>query len=145
MIDNNQVFLDENFNSKDQVLSFIAKKANELNISSDYNSVYEGFKERERQSSTGMENGIAIPHVSSEQILEPKLIIVHLNGGIDWPALDNKMTDFVISILVPKNNNDTHLSILSKLSRKLISVDYINKLKKATSEEEIVQIIKEAI
>ncbi|PTJ38414.1 fructose-specific PTS transporter subunit EIIC [Staphylococcus simulans] len=143
--DNNQVFLDENFNSKDQVLSFIAKKANELNISSDYNSVYEGFKERERQSSTGMENGIAIPHVSSEQILEPKLIIVHLNGGIDWPALDNKMTDFVISILVPKNNNDTHLSILSKLSRKLISVDYINKLKKATSEEEIVQIIKEAI
>ncbi|RIN60613.1 PTS fructose transporter subunit IIABC [Staphylococcus simulans] len=145
LIDNNQVFLDENFNSKDQVLSFIAKKANELNISSDYNSVYEGFKERERQSSTGMENGIAIPHVSSEQILEPKLIIVHLNGGIDWPALDNKMTDFVISILVPKNNNDTHLSILSKLSRKLISVDYINKLKKATSEEEIVQIIKEAI
>ncbi|PTJ75938.1 PTS fructose transporter subunit IIABC [Staphylococcus simulans] len=145
LIDNNQVFLDENFNSKDQVLSFIAKKANELNISSDYNSVYEGFKERERQSSTGMENGIAIPHVSSEQILEPKLIIVHLNGGIDWPALDNKMTDFVISILVPKNNNDTHLSILSKLSRKLSSVDYINKLKKATSEEEIVQIIKEAI
>lgn len=145
LIGNNQVFLDENLNSKDQVLSFIAKKAKELNISSDYDSVYEGFKERERQSSTGMENGIAIPHVSNEQILEPKLIIVRLNGGIDWPALDNKITDFVISILVPKNNNDTHLSILSKLSRKLISVDYINKLKKATSEEEIVQIIKEAI
>lgn len=145
LIGNKQVFLDENLSSKEQVLSFIAKKANELNISSDYNSVYEGFKERERQSSTGMENGIAIPHVSNEQILKPKLIIVRLNGGIEWPALDNKMTDFVISILVPKNNNDTHLSILSKLSRKLISIDYINKLKKATSEEEIVQIIKEAI
>ncbi|WP_412518706.1 fructose-specific PTS transporter subunit EIIC [Staphylococcus simulans] len=145
LIGNDQVFLDENLNSKDQVLSFIAKKANELNISSDYNSIYEGFKERERQSSTGMENGIAIPHVSNEQILNPKLIIVRLNKGIEWPALDNKMTDFIISILVPKSNNNTHLSILSKISRKLISIDYINKLKKANSEEEIVQIIMEAI
>ncbi|WP_432723730.1 fructose-specific PTS transporter subunit EIIC [Staphylococcus equorum] len=140
-----QVFLNKNLETKEKILKYIANKAVQLEISNESQRVLEGLKKREEESSTGMENGIAIPHVASEHIFSAKLIIVQLNNGIKWPSLDNQNTDFIISILVPKNNEGKHLKILSQLSRKLIDENYIKELKNAKSEVKISELIQGGI
>lgn len=140
-----QVFLNKNLETKEEILKYIANKAVQLEISNESERVLEGLEKREEEGSTGMENGIAIPHVASEHIFSAKLIIVQLNNGIKWPSLDNQNTDFIISILVPKNNEGKHLKILSQLSRKLIDENYIKKLKNAKSEVKISELIQGGI
>ncbi|WP_432722984.1 PTS sugar transporter subunit IIA [Staphylococcus equorum] len=140
-----QVFLNKNIETKEEILKYIANKAVQLEISNESEKVLEGLKKREEESSTGMENGIAIPHVASGHIFSAKLIIVQLNNGIEWPSLDNQNTDFIISILVPKNNEGKHLKILSQLSRKLIDENYIKELKNAKSEVKISELIQGGI
>lgn len=140
-----QIFLNKNLETKEEILKYIANKAVQLEILNESEKVLEGLKKREEESSTGMENGIAIPHVASEHIFSAKLIIVQLNNGIEWPSLDNQNTDFIISILVPKNNEVKHLKILSQLSRKLIDENYIKELKNAKSEVKISELIQGGI
>ncbi len=98
-------------------------------------------KKRESEGSTGMENGIAIPHVKSDAIQQAKLMVVQLAEGIDWPAMDGKPTDFVISILVPDGSSNEHLDILSALSRKLMNQEFIDQLKASQSEAEIKELL----
>lgn len=140
-----QVFLNQNLETKEAILKYISNKAVQLEIADEQASILEGLKKREEESSTGMENGIAIPHVASEHIFTAKLIIVQLDHGIEWPSLDDQNTDFIISILVPKDNESKHLEILSQLSRKLIDESYIKELKNAKSKNKISQLIQGGI
>lgn len=141
LLETKQIFLQEKVNSKEEVLAFIANKATALNIATNAESVLSGLQKREAEGSTGMENGIAIPHVQSEAILQAKLIVVQLAEGIDWPAMDGKPTDFVISILVPEGNSNEHLDILSSLSRRLMNQEFIDNLKASPSEAEIKELL----
>ncbi len=86
-----------------------------------------GFNEREQQTSTGMIEGIAIPHTMQE-IEIPLLIIGKVQPLPDWETLDNSKVELVIAIIAP-NNGEEHLKILSQLSRKLINIDNIKALK----------------
>src|SRR5699024_3426093 len=140
-----QVFLNQNLETKEAILKYISNKAVQLEIADEQASILEGLKKREEESSTGMENGIAIPHVASEHIVTAKLIIVQIDHGIEWPSLDDQNTDFIISILVPKDNESKHLEILSQLSRKLIDESYIKELKNAKSKNQISQLIQGGI
>lgn len=137
-----QVFLNQNLETKEAILKYISNKAVQLEIADEQASILDGLKKREEEGSTGMENGIAIPHVASEHIFTAKLIIVQLDHGIEWPSLDDQNTDFIISILVPKDNESKHLEILSQLSRKLIDESYIKELKNAKSKNKISQLIQ---
>ncbi|MEK4298634.1 fructose-specific PTS transporter subunit EIIC [Oceanobacillus sp. FSL W8-0428] len=141
LLETNQIHLQQKLGSKDEVLTFIAEKAKELNITTDAKKVVSGLQKRESEGSTGMENGIAIPHVKSDAIQQAKLMVVQLAEGIDWPAMDGKPTDFVISILVPDGSSNEHLDILSALSRKLMNQEFIDQLKASQSEAEIKELL----
>ncbi|WP_130858894.1 fructose-specific PTS transporter subunit EIIC [Gracilibacillus phocaeensis] len=141
LLESKQIFLQEKLNSKDDVLHFIADKAVALNIADNANEVYTGLQKREQEGSTGMENGIAIPHVASSSVREAKLIVVRLEQGMDWPALDEQPTTFVISILVPEGNSNEHLDILSNLSRRLVNQDFVDTLKQSQSEQKIKELL----
>lgn len=145
IIEPSQVFLNQNTQNKNEVLKFIANQGVKLGLTNEFESILNGLKNREHESSTGMENGVAIPHVANENVVSPSLVIVRLNQGIDWDAMDGGLTDFVISILVPRGSGDKHLKILSQLSRKLMNENYINELKNAQSAEKVTELIQGGI
>lgn len=136
-----QIFLEESLNTKEETLKFIAQSAVDNNISKDYQSVLDGLSEREKQSTTGMENGIAIPHVSSESILHPSIMVIRLNEEIDWKSLDGLGTNLIISILVPEDSGNEHLTILADISKKLMNKEITDKIKTTESKEEIKNIL----
>ena len=141
LVDSKRVFLNKSFNNKESALEFIAQQSVETNVSDSFNSVFEGLKARESESSTGMENGIAIPHVSDKSISNASLIVIKMDNEIEWPSLDGKPTNFLISILVPENNGEAHLNILANLSRKLMDKEFTNQLISSNSKEEIVNLL----
>ncbi|MEB8132878.1 fructose-specific PTS transporter subunit EIIC [Mammaliicoccus sciuri] len=141
LVDSKRVFLNKSFNNKESALEFIAQQSVETNVSDNFNSVFAGLKAREAESSTGMENGIAIPHVSDKSISTSSLIVVKMGNEIEWPSLDEKPTNFLISILVPENNGEEHLNILANLSRKLMDKEFTNQLISSNSNEEIVNLL----
>lgn len=141
LITPSRIFLDQNLEDKEAVLTFISDMAVEQGIAADSRAVLDGFNQREAQGSTGMENGIAIPHVSNESINKPAVIVARLNNGVEWPAMDGNATTFVISILVPENSGSEHLNILADISRKLMDEELVERLKQSNSEEEIKNIL----
>ncbi|MGI2314383.1 fructose-specific PTS transporter subunit EIIC [Staphylococcus cohnii] len=145
IIDSKNIFLNKKLDNKKEVLSYIATQANNIGISTNVNSILEGLEKREEEGSTGMEKGIAIPHIASDYVKTSSLIIVQLKEGIEWPALDGEKTDFIISIMVPLGSGSEHLEILAQLSRKLMDENYIKELKNANSEEKIMHLIQGGI
>lgn len=139
--DTDQVHLDRELKDKQEALEFIAATAVEDGISNDGSAVLKGLLNREAQSSTGMENGIAIPHVADASIKTPSLIVIRNRQGIDWPAMDGKDTSFIISILVPEGSSDKHLKILADISRKLVHESVIERLHASNSKAEIKDIL----
>jgi len=141
IIKTSSIYLNSDLKDKQSVLEFISNVAVENDIAEDKMAVYEGLIKREEQSSTGMEKGVAIPHVSHRSIKSPNVVVVRLAEGVTWPALDNEDTTLAIAILVPENNSDKHLGILANLSRKLMNDDIITLLKNTNSEEVIKDVL----
>ncbi|WP_027121395.1 PTS fructose transporter subunit IIABC [Mycoplasma leonicaptivi] len=136
------IFLDKEFQSKDEVFQFLAQKSKEIGITNNTNEVFEALWNRENQVSTGMENEIAIPHGQSDAILEPKLFFIKLKNDIEWETFDGSKVKYIFSILVPKTNKDNiHLETLSKVSTMLLDKNNLMKLKLATSEQEIIDLL----
>ncbi len=94
-----------------------------------------GFIKREKEGSTGMENGFAIPHSINSEIKEPIVLVLKNLNIKDWETLDKKEVDTVIAIVVPKNGRNDHLEILSKLSGKLANDKFSKKIKSLSSIE----------
>ena len=144
MINQNTIFFNRELNSQDEVFHFLSKKAIELGIATNEETVYKGFIEREQQGTTGMMDGFAIPHTKSNEILTPSIIIVRLEKSVDWNSMDGKPTSFIISLLIPDNEaGTTHLKMLASIARMLMKADIKEALLLATSEQEIETILNQ--
>jgi fructose-specific phosphotransferase system IIA component len=127
------------------VFQKLAKISNDHHISNDETSVIKGFVEREKLSTTGMEQGIAIPHTELESINKASIVILKLNQGVDWKALDGQPTNIVIAMFIPKGKANDHLRYLSEVSKLLIHQEFIDQLQHANSSKEIYQLFIENI
>ncbi len=125
-------------NNKEAALQAISKIASEATGIEEQSLAY-GFRMREEQTSTGMIEGIAIPHTMQE-INEPYLVVCKSSKIHDWETLDMSDVDLIIAIIAPKGGEE-HLKLLSQISRKLISSENINALKQATYAEEVEGIL----
>ncbi|ASP28442.1 PTS system, fructose-specific IIB component [Spiroplasma corruscae] len=123
-IKNTYVFLETEFINKVDLLNFISKKALENKITDDSKILFESFLSREKEASTGFEDGFAIPHAKIKNIKEPSVIIVKNKIGIEWDSLDGKPTSYIISLIIPDNANEEHLNLLSSIATKLTKEDF---------------------
>ncbi len=98
----------------------------------DKKTLVEGFKAREKQGSTALADGFAIPHTINAEIKSPKVVVLRKASISSWKTLDNSKVDTIIAIVVPKNGRDDHLTILSKLSAKLANPDFAKSIKEST-------------
>ncbi len=98
---------------------------------------------REEEGSTGVGEGIAIPHGKGDCVIEPGLVAMVVPNGVEYDALDGKPVNLLFMIAAPNTSDNVHLDVLSRLSTMLMDTDFKNKLISAKSKEEFLKIINE--
>lgn len=136
------ISLNEVVSSQADVFSLIAAKAVELGISTDAPAVTAGLNQREKQGTTGMMDGIAIPHTKSPAVTSPALVVVRLRDSVPWESLDGQPIRMAISLLIPEGEaGTTHLKLLSQVARTLIKPTVRAELLAADTPEAVVDIL----
>ncbi|MGG5358631.1 MULTISPECIES: PTS fructose transporter subunit IIABC [unclassified Enterococcus] len=104
---------------------------------SDIDTYKQGILAREAQTSTGLGDGIAMPHAKNAAVKEATVLFAKSKNGVDYEALDGQPTYLFFMIAAPEGANDTHLQALAALSRLLIDPDFVGKLKQAETPDEV--------
>jgi len=102
----------------------------------------EAILKREEQSTTGLGNGIAMPHAKTAAVNEATVLFAKSNKGVDYESLDGEPTYLFFMIAVPDGAYDTHLQALAALSRSLLDETFIEGLKSAKTPDEVVNIFR---
>lgn len=99
---------------------------------------------RESISTTGIGNGIAIPHGKSENVLETTAAIGRCDKPLEWESMDGKPVNFIVLLAVNENDKTgVHVKLLSQMARKLASEETCRRLVDAKTAEEITAIFSE--
>ena len=93
---------------------------------------------REAQTSTGLGDGIAMPHSKNAAVKEATVLFAKSNKGVDYESLDGQPTDLFFMIAAPEGANDTHLAALAELSKYLMQDGFADRLRKVTSPDEVI-------
>ena len=137
------VFVAEDFASRDEALSFVSNQAVKAGIASDADAVMNAFLAREAEGTTGMMEGFAIPHAKSDAITEAAVIVVKDESGVTgWDTMDGAPVNVAIALLIPgAQAGSTHLKILSKVAEALMDEDFRATVKGSTDAAEIAKTI----
>lgn len=130
---------DKQFKSKQELFELIAKTIQKENDGLDSASVVAALEQREAEGTTGIGDGMAIPHASIG-IKSPQLVIIRLSKKLDWNSIDSKKVDLIVAILVPDNESGRaeHFKLLTNFSRSMVDPSFKEALKTGTKD----QIIK---
>lgn len=137
------VFVAEDFASRDEALSFVSNQAVKAGVASDADAVMNAFLAREAEGTTGMMEGFAIPHAKSDAINEAAVIVVKDESGVTgWDTMDGAPVNVAIALLIPgAQAGTTHLKILSKVAEALMDEDFRATVKGSTDAVEIAKTI----
>jgi len=137
------VFVAEDFASRDEALSFVSNQAVKAGIAGDADAVMNAFLAREAEGTTGMMEGFAIPHAKSDAITEAAVIVVKDESGVTgWDTMDGAPVNVAIALLIPgAQAGTTHLKILSKVAEALMDEDFRATVKGSTDAAKIAKTI----
>ena len=107
-------------------------------VVTDFDVFKSGIMAREAQTSTGLGDGIAMPHSKNAAVKEATVLFAKSNKGVDYESLDGQPTDLFFMIAAPEGANDTHLAALAELSKYLMQDGFADRLRKVTSPDEVI-------
>lgn len=107
----------------------------------DVSHYVEDVKTREAISTTGIGDGIAIPHAKSAWVQYPTVVVGKSKSGIDWQSLDEAPAHFIFLIAVPENEGNEHLKILQKLVVKLMDDSFKSQLLQTEDAQMIAEML----
>ncbi|HJJ11996.1 MAG TPA: fructose-specific PTS transporter subunit EIIC [Clostridiaceae bacterium] len=128
---------------KNDIINKMAELMLKTGRITDVNEYKELVFKREEEGSTGVGEGIAIPHGKGNCVTEPGLVAMVVPEGVEYNALDGKPVNLLFMIAAPDTNSNVHLDVLSRLSTMLMDADFKNKLISAKSKKEFLEIINE--
>ncbi len=131
--------LNQNIASKEEALKYIAELLAKNGFVKDSKKAFEDLKKRESIQSTGIGNGIAVPHLLSP-LDEPVVGFVTLKKPIEFQSVDGKPVDFLF--FTAASNPNLHLRMLARLARLVKSTQIVEKIRKAKTPEEAYEIFK---
>lgn len=99
---------------------------------------------REEESTTGVGEGIAIPHGKGDSVIRPGLAAMVVKDGVDFDSLDGEPVHLIFLIAAPNTKDNVHLDVLSKLSTLLMNEDFVKDLQNASTVEEFLDIVDKA-
>ncbi|HFJ4919161.1 TPA: fructose-specific PTS transporter subunit EIIC [Streptococcus pyogenes] len=130
--------------SKEVAIDEMIIKLVEKDIVHDFDVFKKSIMTREEQTSTGLGDGIAMPHSKNIVVDKPAVLFAKSNKGVDYKALDGQPTDLFFMIAAPQGANDTHLAALAELSQYLLKDGFADKLRAAATPEAVIAVFDEA-
>ncbi|TYP09174.1 phosphotransferase IIA-like nitrogen-regulatory protein PtsN [Xenorhabdus doucetiae] len=130
--------------SKKRALEIISELASKQ-LGVPENTVFEAILSREKVGTTGIGNGVAIPHGKLDKECSDNAVgvFLHLEHPITFDAIDNQPVDLLFALLVPSDQCQTHLHSLSLIAKRLADKNLCRRLRSAQSDEELYKIITE--
>jgi nitrogen PTS system EIIA component len=127
-------------NSKKQVLQELAAKAAELSGQSE-RTILEILQQREKLGSTGVGDGIAIPHGKLPKLAKLFGVFARLDRPVDFESLDNEPVDLVLLLLAPETAGADHLKALARAARLFKDADVVRKLRNSRDAEALYAVL----
>ena len=124
----------------DQAVALMAKSEKIRDLDAYRAEVYR----REEESTTGIGDGLAIPHGKCDAVIKPGLAAMVVKNGVDFDALDDEPVNLLFLIAAPNTKDNVHLDVLSKLSRLLMDEQFATDLKNAPDVDSFLSIIDAA-
>ncbi|VTS21831.1 PTS system protein fructose-specific EIIABC component [Streptococcus pseudoporcinus] len=134
------MILDLKANSKESAIDEMISRLVAKNVVSDFDTFKAGIMAREAQTSTGLGDGIAMPHSKNNAVREASVLFAKSATGLDYESLDGQATDLFFMIAAPDGANDTHLAALAQLSQYLLKDGFADKLRAVESPEDVIAL-----
>ncbi|MFM0794669.1 fructose-specific PTS transporter subunit EIIC [Streptococcus suis] len=138
------MLLDLQATSKEAVIDEMIASLVEKGYVTDFEVFKTGIMNREAQTTTGLGDGIAMPHAKNAAVKEATVLFAKSNKGVDYASLDGQPTDLFFMIAAPEGANDTHLAALAELSKYLMKPGFADRLRAVTNPEEVIAVFDTA-
>ncbi|MHD0398414.1 PTS fructose transporter subunit IIABC [Staphylococcus simulans] len=138
------IAMDLDATSKEGVIDALVDQLDHAGILSDVKAFKDAIMTREGQSTTGIGEGIAIPHAKVDAVKKPAIAFGKSKAGVDYQSLDGQPAHLFFMIAAPEGGAQTHLDALAKLSGVLMDDDVRNALLHAETPDEVIAIIDRA-
>lgn len=125
---------------KRQLLQLAAERASEV-VGIDAHRIFKTLKEREQLGSTGLGDGIAIPHGKLKGLDGVRCILIRLEHGIEFEAVDDKPVDLAFVLLAPQGSGADHLKALSRIARLTRTPGLMERLRTLQSADDIYEFL----
>ena len=132
------MLLDLQATTKEAAIDEMINSLVDNGVVTDFDVFKAGIMAREAQTSTGLGDGIAMPHSKNVAVKEATVLFAKSNKGVDYESLDGQPTDLFFMIAAPEGANDTHLAALAELSKYLMQDGFADRLRKVTSPDEVI-------
>ena len=132
------MLLDLQATTKEATIDEMINSLLDNGVVTDFDVFKAGIMAREAQTSTGLGDGIAMPHSKNAAVKEATVLFAKSNKGVDYESLDGQPTDLFFMIAAPEGANDTHLAALAELSKYLMQDGFADRLRKVTSPDEVI-------
>jgi len=140
-LDDSHISINDSCRSKKSILeklSQLLSTSSGINV----NEIFTELYEREKLGSTSVGNGVALPHARIKGIKHPFVSIIILDNPIDFDNIDNLDVDIVVCLIVPYEETENHLALLSNLSEILDQISNRKKLRSARNSQEILACLE---
>ena len=138
VLNKNVMLFDLQATDKAGVINEMVQSLLDNGVVTDFDTFKAGIMNREAQTSTGLGDGIAMPHSKNEAVKEATVLFAKSNKGVDYASLDGQPTDLFFMIAAPEGANDTHLAALAELSKYLMKPGFADKLRQASTPDQVI-------
>ena len=138
VLNKNVMLFDLQATDKEGVINEMVQSLVDNGVVTDFDTFKTGIMNREAQTSTGLGDGIAMPHSKNEAVKEATVLFAKSNKGVDYASLDGQPTDLFFMIAAPEGANDTHLAALAELSKYLMKPGFADKLRQASTPDQVI-------
>lgn len=142
LLDPNVMIMDLKAKNKSEAIDEMAASMEKGGIVNNVEQFKEGIWKREKQTSTGLGEGIAMPHTKNSAVNKATVLFAKSNDGIDYEALDGQPVYVFFMIAAPEGANDTHLQALASLSRYLMKDGFVSELRKTNTPQDVIDLFK---
>lgn len=133
------MLLDLQATTKEAAIDEMINSLVDNGVVTDFDVFKSGIMAREAQTSTGLGDGIAMPHSKNAAVKEATVLFAKSNKGVDYESFDGQPTNLFFMIAVPEGANDIHLAALAELSKYLMQDDFADRLRQVTSADEVIE------
>lgn len=140
------ILLNINVTDRDGLLRFISKQCEIFGYTNSSKGLYDSFIQREKEYSTGLQDGFAIPHAKTNFVKSAQIFYVRLQHPIEWKTYDDKsVTDVFVLMVNESGTGKVHLKMLSNLATALLEDEFKKKIHELNDSEKISEYITNEI